>query len=165
MKKLIFVLLGCLFLATDCNNGDDIPNCEEPLDAFRDPLIFQLVSPNGQTLIGESGTLYESKDVTVTNMNGQQPNKLQIGGSGIISFIVPADNDQIDETLEKDFYLVLPPTGINPSEDIDTIQTTYKLVLEKECNVTWYEAIEISFNDSLYHSGDFPLDKIKFIKF
>ena len=155
----------CLFLATDCNNGDDIPNCELPLDAFSEPTTFQLVSPTGQTLIGEFGTLYENKYVEVEDADGMKPSGLHIGDSGNISFVIPKSNDQIGEPLERSFFLILPPTGNNPLADTDTIKTKYQLLFDNRCNVTWYESMEIRFNDSLYHSGDFPNDIIKFTKF
>ncbi len=163
MKKLIFIVLGCLFMATDCKKKDDFPPCELPPDAFNTPFTFQLVSTNGQTLIGESGALYESTDVKVTDSEGSIPPSVEIGSAGIIGLIIPSNGDETDEIIKKDFFLILPPTGINPNEDVDTISTTYKLLLT-ECNVFWYQSFEVTYNDSLYHSGEFPANKLKFIK-
>jgi len=155
--------MSCLFLATDCKNGDDFPPCELPPDVFNTGFTFKLVSTNGQTLIGVSGTLYESEDVKITDSDGNSLANVEVRGDGTIGLIVPSNSDETGKTIEKDFYLVLPPTGVNPEEDIDTISTTYQLTLT-ECNFIWYDFFEASYNDSLYHSGDFPASKIKFIK-
>jgi len=150
-------------MATDCKKKDDFPPCELPPDAFNTPFSFQLVSANGQTLIGESGTLYESSDVKLTDSTGNIPPSVEIGSAGTIGLIIPSNGEETGKFIKKDFFLVLPPTGVNPDEDVDTISTTYKLLLTK-CNVFWYESFEVAYNDSLYHSGEFPTSKLNFIK-
>jgi hypothetical protein len=61
------------------------------------------------------------------------------------------------------YFLYLPDEEGNPGRDVDTLSFTYKFRRQNDCPGIWYESFSASYNDSLYHEGEFvvPMEFLK----
>ncbi|MEO1260180.1 MAG: hypothetical protein AAFZ15_15400 [Bacteroidota bacterium] len=162
MKRIMFLLINCLLVFSSCDNNDDGYGCELPPNAFSAPFGFRLVSETGETLIATNGAPYEDTDVEIIDADGEEPFGTYIGRAGSMSFKVAEHGEEMGLVIRKQYYLILPETA-DLKPDTNEIRASYMLGLS-ECNQVWYETFQVSFGDSMYHTGEFPTDRIDFIK-
>ena len=159
----IILLLGFLILISiSCDSESD---CNSPLPNG-EVFVFKLVDKKtNSNLIAAWGAKYESSKVDLLIEDGIEASNLEIGADGNISFIIPERNDEaLINEVSKKFYIHLPDAQGSLSQDIDTLVFKYKFYeKEKNCPKIWYATFSASFNDSLYHSGEY-LSYIEFKK-
>jgi len=123
---------------------------------------FRLVDKFGVNQIAKWGSRYLSDSVYVTKIDGTLPNQLGILPGGNIGFFIPDDYvEALDSQVMRQFLLYLPDIQGHPKADTDTI--TFKYRFKKTENVICYERLQVIFNDSMYHDGQYT-DFIIFTK-
>jgi hypothetical protein len=162
MKKSTFttpLLLGlsCFLLHFSCGKKEACRFLVQDA-AF----TFRLVDLYGVNQIAKWGSRYLSDSVYVTKIDGTIPNQLEIGPDGNISFFIPDSyNEAKDSQVVRQFLLYLPDVQGNPRDDTDTIIFKYRFKITED--VICYERLQVTFNDSIYHDGQYT-DFIIFTK-
>lgn len=149
--------LACLLLHFSCKKKESCNFLVQ--DAT---FTFRLVDQFGVNQIAEWGSRYLSDSVYVTKFDGTLPNQLGILSDGHIGFFIPDDYvEALDSQVMQQFLLYLPDIQGHPKNDIDTI--TFKYRFQKTQDVICYERLQVAFNDSTYHEGQYT-DFIVFTK-
>ncbi|MBV6439209.1 MAG: hypothetical protein EPGJADBJ_00851 [Saprospiraceae bacterium] len=154
MKKNTFITslalgLSCLLLHFSCGKKEVCRFLVQDA-AF----TFRLVDQYGVNQIAKWGSRYLSDSVYVTKIDGTLPNQLSISPGGSISFFIPDSyNEALDSQVMRQFLLYLPDIQGHPKDDIDTI--TFKYRFQKTEDFICYERLQVIFNDSIYHDGQY----------
>lgn len=153
MKKFTFITLFalgfcCLWFLFSCDKK--ICNARVQDESF----TFRLVDKYGVNQIAKWGSRYLSDSVYVTKIDGTLPNQLEIGPGGNISFFIPDDyREALDSQVIRQFLMYLPDIQGHPKDDIDTITFKYRFNITGD--VICYESLQVMYNDSLYHDGQY----------
>lgn len=124
---------------------------------------FRLVDQYRVNQIAKWGSRYLSDSVYVTKLDGTIPNQLEIRADGSVGFFIPDDYvEALDSQVMQHFLLYLPNIQGHPKDDTDTI--TFKYRFKKTEDMICYEKLQVIFNDSLYHDGQYT-DFIIFTKY
>lgn len=152
MKKQTFLtslVLGIASLLLHFSCKDEI--CRAPVQDS--PFGFKLVDRFGTNQIAEWGARYNSDSTFLTKENGEIPTALDISG-GTISFFIPDSYiEALDTEVTRIFLLYLPDYQGNPKADVDTLKFKYRFKLAGD--VICYDYLQVMYNDSLYHSGNY----------
>jgi len=144
--------------------------CEEEVGPDQEAFTFRLVDENTrETVIAAWGTKYDNEDVEFKQDSNNSIKGLQIEGDGIISFFPVEDiGSDIEEFIGKSFtniyYLFLDAKNEERETDVDTIVISFDFVsVEEKCVPIDFGTTTITYNDSIYHQGDF-IHIIDFVK-
>ena len=163
-SRLISLSLSVVFVLLIFFSSCYKSPCEDTQSSVYDNgFHFELVSLSGSTLIGVTGTRYDPKDVSYQKADGSVPPSLSISGAGTISHWLAEYEDPVNETIDKVYYLILPPTPQFNEIDYDTISISYRLSDGHDCFDLRYEDISVRYNDSLYNSNFYP-NRYQFLK-
>jgi hypothetical protein len=154
MKKYAFITtlalgLSCFLFHLSCKKKE---SCNFLVQDSH--FTFKLFDQYGVNQIAKWGARYLSDSVYVTKFDGSLPNSLDIDSGGSIGFFIPDDYaEALDSQIIRHFLLYLPDSQGNPKNDIDTI--TFKYRFQKTDDIICYEKLQIIFNDSVYHDGQY----------
>ena len=153
MKKQTFLtslVLGISFLLLHFSCKDEI--CRAPVQDSG--FGFMLVDQFGTNQIAAWGARYNSDSTFLTTVNGETPSDLYISGGGTISFFIPDSyTEALDTEVIRIFFLYLPDYQGHPKVDVDTLTFKYRFKLAGE--VICYDYLQVMYNDSLYHNGNY----------
>jgi hypothetical protein len=155
-------MLGIISLLYNCNCKED--GCDAP-GPDGEVFVFRLLDKSSKTnLIAAWGAKYDSDLVDLLKEDGGKAYLLEVRENGNISFIIPTDSyEALEQEMTRKFFLYLPDEEGNPGRDVDTLSFTYKFRRQNDCPGIWYESFSASYNDSLYHEGEFvvPMEFLK----
>ena len=153
MNMIVLFAASMVLSLLSCHKKND---CDAP-GPDGEVFIFRLLDKSSNTnLIAAWGAKYDSELVDLTKEDGSHPDFLEIRENGKISFVIPnASYEALEQEKTQTFFLLLPDGQGNPGRDIDTLSFTYKFTRRDDCPAIWYESFSASYNDSLYHDGEF----------
>ena len=134
---------------------------EQPCD---NSILFRMIDENSNELIGEYGRMYELENISICQQDFQSAIKAKVDGGGKISFVLTEDtsDEPLNNVISKTFLLNFQNPKDTSEIDTDTILFEYVLT-QQECPPIWFEDFKVSYNDSLYHDGEFD-NTFRFIK-
>jgi hypothetical protein len=163
LSESIVFILSIITLFSNCCFNSECAGCNAPGPA-EGVFIFRLLDETTKTnLIAAWGAKYDSELVDLLEEDGSKANQLEVRENGKISFVIPDDsNEALDQEKTKTFFLQLPDEQGNPGRDVDTLMFSYRFS-HQDCPSIWYKSFKVSYNDSLYHEGEF-VTIIEFLK-
>ncbi len=157
----VILLLNITYHFFSC----DTEKCSEygPSDT---PFVLELLDKNnGKYLMGDWGSKYDYEIVELLDEEGNLPKNLEVGpGCNIVFTIAESDTEALEQDITKKFYLYLPDEMGIPKRDVDTLVFKYRFKKKENCpEDTWFKSFSASYNDSLYHEGEY-VEIIQFLK-
>lgn len=155
MKCNFLLLLFIFLISHSCNKS-----CHDPLQVYDLSVVTRILDKYTQeSIIREFGSIYDSDNVTITDLNGDSAPDLHIDEIGGISFTLAPDftKDSLNKPLKKIFFIRYDITDTIDPIEIDTLILDYNFDQDDEnCDEIEILNFSIIFSDSTYVFSKIP---------
>jgi len=171
MKKIKSIYPILLILTILLFNYCNKHQCHEVEGPDGKSFSFRLVDKDTEeTIIAAWGTPYDYEDIQFKQLMKDTIRGLSIKSNGRITFKLIDEirsnnrDDIIGKPFTNTYYLHLVPKNEDRETDIDTIVVSSEIVpTDRECASIDFGITTITYNDSIYHQGNY-IENLDFLK-